>query len=183
MAQTALSRKTNTPEHFWSRVTIGAPNDCWPFTGYLHAQGYGVVTRNKVATRAHRLAYELHHGVTLPRQSPPRSCRSLVLHSCDNRACCNPAHLRLGTHRDNRDDCVARGRNNTPVGDANNWRRHPETRPRGSRHPRTKLAEADVLDIRRRSAAGESNLAIGRMYAITGELVWKIKTRRTWRHI
>jgi len=33
-----------------------------------------------------------------------------VLHSCDNPRCCNPAHLHLGTPRDNTQEAVKRGR-------------------------------------------------------------------------
>ena len=36
----------------------------------------------------------------------------MVLHSCDNPACQNPAHLREGTAQDNQDDIDARGRRN-----------------------------------------------------------------------
>jgi len=45
---------------------------------------------------------------------------ALVLHSCDNPACCNWRHLRVGTHRENQMDAVARGR----------WTYTPPTRPR-----------------------------------------------------
>lgn len=33
-----------------------------------------------------------------------------ILHSCDNPRCCNPEHLRIGTHQDNMNDKVSRGR-------------------------------------------------------------------------
>ena len=50
---------------------------------------------------AHRLAYKFTYGaITQP----------MILHSCDNPPCCNPAHLRQGTGLDNSRDMVERGR-------------------------------------------------------------------------
>ena len=34
----------------------------------------------------------------------------IILHDCDNRRCCNPEHLRAGTHLENSRDAQARGR-------------------------------------------------------------------------
>ncbi|WP_418888438.1 HNH endonuclease [Mycolicibacterium neoaurum] len=51
---------------------------------------------------AHVVAWELHHGCTLP-------AGMVVRHRCDNPPCTNPAHLVLGTHRDNSHDRLERG--------------------------------------------------------------------------
>lgn len=75
---------------------------CMVWTRYTTAGGYGQVTiaYNQILT--HRLAYELVHGMLLP-------CVQ-VNHRCDVRACCNPAHLKPGTHTENAMDMVRRGR-------------------------------------------------------------------------
>jgi hypothetical protein len=53
-------------------------------------------------TAAHRVAWILSNG-----QIPPDG---ILIHHCDNPPCCNPSHLSIGTHQDNRDDCVSKRR-------------------------------------------------------------------------
>lgn len=92
----------NTAEKFWSRVALVDDNArCWLWTGRLF-KGYGYFSY-RGECRAHRVAFMLKHG--------PDSVRDVwILHHCDNRACCNPAHLYAGTHEDNMRDCQLRGR-------------------------------------------------------------------------
>ena len=88
-------------DRFWSKVDIKSPDECWPWTASRTRQGYGHFGWNQKVVEASRVAYILTHG------DPGDFC---VLHSCDHPECCNPAHLRAGTHQDNSQDMVDRGR-------------------------------------------------------------------------
>lgn len=113
---------------FWKHVTIGQPDECWPWTGAHYSSGYGnvgVLDDDLIPrTRgAHRIAWELRVGPIPPGLS--------VLHRCDTPACVNPDHLFLGTHADNMADMVAKGRE-----------------ARGTRNGQAKLTEQQVGEIR-----------------------------------
>lgn len=189
-------------ERFWSYVDQRGPDECWIWTGGK-ACGYGMFSLGRKSVKAHRLAYELTHGAI-----PAGLC---VCHTCDNRPCCNPAHLWLGTNADNiadRDaknrqargdangarlhpELLARGDANgsrlhlesRPRGDAHGSRLHPESRPRGEAHARAKLTEADVRAIRQRAADGERPARIARDYGVTKESTYAIVRRETWKHV
>lgn len=105
-------------ERFWDLVdqesgpVHSEHGRCWIWTGAKATkagrQTYGnvVVTPGKW-TKAHRAAWELTHGPT---------DGLFVLHRCDTPLCVNPAHLFLGTHADNMQDMLAKGRGR--------WREH-----------------------------------------------------------
>jgi len=92
---------------FWSRVTIGMADECWPFD-WVGADGYGKLWIKTATFRANRVAWALAN-----REEPA----GIVCHSCDNPACCNPAHLWVGDDKSNMDDCAYkrrhRGQNQT----------------------------------------------------------------------
>ncbi len=92
---------------FTQRVDRREDDECWPWTGTADPNGYGVITFAGKLQRAHRLAYLFTKG---PIGSFSSSRSMSVCHACDNPTCCNPAHLFVGTDRDNVHDMVAKGR-------------------------------------------------------------------------
>ena len=96
---------------FWGNVAIRSKGECWPWTGYLDGKGYGIFKIGRRMLIASRTAYAIAND------SVPQSL--CVMHKCDNPPCCNPLHLELGTHQQNIQDCVARGRANRRSGSHN----------------------------------------------------------------
>ena len=102
--------KTDIAQKFWSRVD--KTGDCWVWTGEKNNKGYGRVSVGRMNRRrflAHRLSLELN-GSTLAKTD-------CVIHSCDNPACVNPAHLSVGSQADNLADMRSKKRHN--IGERN----------------------------------------------------------------
>lgn len=90
----SLEESTKLEKRFWSRVA--KTEGCWLWKG-AKIWGYGVFaiwidgqTKN---FRAHRVPYELANG-RIPNGFEPD-------HLCRNRACVNPEHIEIVTHREN----------------------------------------------------------------------------------
>ena len=93
---------------FWDRVQTRGAQECWPWRLSLDTHGYGRFKFGGTYYIAHRIALMLASG-----RQPP--CTRVVMHSCDNPCCCNPAHLRVATQATNIADRVAKGRCKMPV--------------------------------------------------------------------
>jgi hypothetical protein len=87
-----------------SKVIIDS-NDCWIWQGGKNNIGYGMLRDDQKMRTTHRISYEEHNDTTIP-------SHLIVMHSCDNKLCCNPAHLSLGTRKDNIKDMINKGRDN-----------------------------------------------------------------------
>lgn len=146
-------------ERFWSRVAKTADaNDCWNWLAGRDGNGYGCVSLNGKSAKTSRAAWFYTYGA-MP--------TLLVLHSCDNRICCNPNHLREGTAQDNMDDKVRRNR-----------------QPRGEAQGAAKLTEAQVIEIRRLYAVGDtSQRKLAVIFGVNQKTIGHVLRRTTWTHI
>jgi len=98
-----LGAATFTPNEFFdSNVLKNEQTQCWEWQGKLFVNGYGRFYLGDKELRAHRYSYERHVG--------PIPEGLMILHSCDNRKCVNPSHLRPGTAKENMADAISRGR-------------------------------------------------------------------------
>lgn len=117
---------------------------CWPWKGKT-VEGYGYWA----GEGAHRIAYRLKHGSI--------SEGAVIRHECDNPPCCNPAHLKAGTHADNHYDCVKKGRH-----------------ARGESHGLAKLTEREVRLIREHKE-GWTHAEIARAFQVSRSTVTRLR--------
>ena len=132
-------------ERFWSKVDKSG--DCWIWLGNK-IKGYGRFYKDKKIIKAHRYSWILANG-----QIPEGQ---IVRHICRGK-CVNPAHLELGTLKDNAQD---RFRDNTT---------------------NRKLTDAQVLEIRRRKDESQDKLA--KEFGISHQSISSLILRKTYRHI
>lgn len=151
-------------ERFWARVSTGGIDDCWEWTAGCQTAGYGEL---RVAGRpelVHRISWQIHFG-DIPGGM-------YVCHHCDNPPCVNPAHLFLGTPKDNAGDMSAKGRHASHT--------QPHLR-RGTRSGSARLTEGDVLSIRERYALGGiSQRALAVVYGVSEPTIHAVVNRRNW---
>ncbi len=95
-----MGRKANTVESVWKFVDRKSDNECWLWMGKTSPSGYGRFSIKHRQVRAHRAAFASANGY-FP---------DLVMHKCDTPRCCNPAHLKAGTNKENTQDMIAKGR-------------------------------------------------------------------------
>jgi len=149
-------------QRIYSKIDIKGADECWPFKGSRDVEGYGYCSSRIAGTnKAHRLVLWLegHEIAGKP-----------ILHSCDNPPCCNPAHLRVGTHAENENDKDSRGR-----------------RPFGEASALAKMTEADVImlwsDYNSIPSSAGFERKWGAMLGVTPNAIVNILTGWSWNHI
>lgn len=144
---------------FWSKIDVRGPDECWPcklkpmWNGYCSTR---LVSGSSKRT-AHSIAFELGNGQPVPRGM-------VVCHKCDNRTCCNPDHLFLGTYSDNTQDMLSKGRHGTQM-----------------RGYKRKLTQAQADQIRAEYASGDvTQVELSERYGIAAQNISLIVTDRSY---
>jgi hypothetical protein len=156
------SARGTVKDRFWAKVHIPRADACWEWQAAKSKAGYGMIRiggRSGRSIYSHRLSYGWAFG-DIPDEL-------WVLHRCDNPACVNPAHLFLGTPKDNTVDALKKGR-----------------LPRGERHDMARLTADQVRQIRKR-AQGERRCQrrLAREYGVDHRTIQEVLNYKTWKEI
>jgi hypothetical protein len=169
-----------TLARFWSKVARcphgdGCEQCCWEWQASKKVKGYGqfyirIEETNRYSNRgAHRIAWSIHNGAV------PDGMQ--VMHKCDNPPCVNPTHLQIGTHIDNMQDAINKGR----------IRRNPTSLKPKSTEPSVsralKLCARDVIAIRRAHIRGTSIKGLAEAFTLHKKTVQEIVRRKIWKHL
>lgn len=154
-----------TPALMQSILDRLLPNgECRVWTGARSSAGYGQIRVDNRLQYVHRLVARYIGG--------PLNPGEVVRHSCDNPPCARPEHLLRGSQAENLGDMARRGR--AATGARHGMHTHPERRP-------GRLSVAQIVEIRARYAAGETNgAALARAYGIGKSQVGRIIKRQCW---
>lgn len=149
---------------FFSRIEIRGPEECWPWKSCVYggALKYGAFVWRGKLRGANRAMWEIANGGECPAHLD-------VLHTCDNSMCVNPAHLWLGTHRENMLDAKRKGRNS-----------------RGERTKRNKLTEAQAKEIIAnppKTGHGGNTAAVATKYGVGISAIHALLAGRSWKHL
>jgi len=142
-------------ERFEKNVEFIPFSTCHWWTGYGLPSGYGQISAHGRTQSAHRISYELYNG-DIPKGM-------LVLHECDNPSCVNPAHLFIGTQKENMDDMSSKERSLA-----------------GEKHPSSKLTAEQVIEIR---LSDLSQKKLAKKFNTSQARISQIIRRVAWAHI
>jgi hypothetical protein len=131
---------------------------CWLWRGSIGKNGYALIRRDGVTKKVSRIVYADYYG--------PIPLGMHICHTCDNRACINPAHLFAGTRLENMQDASSKGRMV--------W---------GERSHFHKLTSIQALEIRQRASAGENQTRLAHEFGINPATVSDIKRGKSWTHL
>lgn len=151
-----------------ARVHIPIDKDqCWEWTGPVGSHGYGAFSVQGKHFTTHRASYMVHRG-EIPDLGGGHG--GVVMHKCDNRTCCNPSHLVVGTQKEN-------------LSDAWSKKRMVSGGAKGEKSRTAILTQPQVIEIRNRLNLGETGASLSKEFLVTQSAISRIRLRKNWKHI
>lgn len=142
-----------------TNIKIDTETGCWEWKRWVQPNGYGVLWIEDKVWGVHRLMHIIHNGAL--------SSEEIVCHTCDNPSCVNPDHLWSGTHKDNMQDAMQKGR-----------------AIKGERVPSAKLTKEEVLEIREKYSSSDiSQRDLADQYSLTKSTIGDIVREEIWTHL
>lgn len=172
---------------FWSKVDKRGLDECWPWIGHRNSAGYGVFNFKGTRIIASRASL-LIEGTPIP-----AGC--FALHHCDNPSCVNPAHLFIGSQKQNIHDMIWKGRNSSGEkhsrimrataarGCAHGMHTRPDRRSLGEQNGQAVLCAEDVIEIRRLARNGKRATHIAALFNCNRQTVSNIIKNVSWKHV
>lgn len=152
--------KRKTFSDVWNLIAKGSEDECWEWQGCKNTSGYGSMTVSQSVYSAHRIAFVLSNPGLISMKAPSNKyLKEFVLHKCDNRSCCNPKHMFLGSYDDNNKDAKNKGRSSAP---------------KGAKHKLAKLTQEQANQIRQIHKSGLSYVDIGKMFNVHANNVSRV---------
>ena len=136
-------------------IDIDKSGSCWEWTGRRNKSGYGLTAIRGGSELAHRAYWQLVVG-----EVPVGLC---LLHSCDNKKCVNPGHLRVGTHAENMAEAKERTRMRGLKGDKNH---------------KAKITYEIADEIRK--DVSSSNVSLGLKYGVSDVVISNVRLGKSW---
>lgn len=132
--------------------------ECWEWPLSLNNKGYGQFQTGKGMVLAHRASWFIHHG-----EIPDGMC---ILHRCDNRRCCRPDHLFVGTKADNNADMRSKGRHSTKEANA-------------ATRGRSKLSAEQIALLKQQALSGTPKRRLAKSFGISASHVARLIEGKT----
>lgn len=157
-------------ERFWCKVDKKSDDECWNWIAGKSAYGYGQFSIKNKIYGAHRISYIIHNG-EIPEDDPYHGY--CICHKCDNPSCVNPAHLFIGTTKENIQDMVNKGRLRWVI---------PETK--GEKNGQHKLSEEQVREIREKYIPYKYSVyKLAKEYNVSKSTIGYVVTYKRWQHL
>lgn len=166
-----LAKRRPLLERLMEKLTrTDDPEACWEWSGRRDSRGYGRIHVSDQPDQPVKCREQLTHRTMWVLTHGPIPDGIEVCHRCDNPPCGNPAHLFLGTHRENMQDSIEKGRHSNP----------PLLVKQGEDYSSAKLTDDAVRAIR---ASPDRIVEIAARFHISPALASMIRSRKRWKHV